>query len=129
VEIAGQVKPPKGAAGKARTVILVAENDCLAPDARIIGRALALPKNGKFSMEVFSKWGADLTVCAAVEDKPGKPITVYGKSAKVIHAEQAGEIVVSDVVIPLERKPAAPLNMPPVTAAESSAEDRGNRIR
>jgi hypothetical protein len=129
VEIAGEVKVPKGAPPKARAVILVAENDCLAPDARIIGRALALPKNGKFSMEVFSRWGADLTVCAALEEKPGKPITVYGKSARVIHAEQAGEIVVPDVVIPLERRPKEPMNMPPVTAAESSAEDRGHRIR
>jgi hypothetical protein len=79
VEIAGQVRVPKALPEKVRVVVLVADNDCLASDAHVIGRALPSATTGKFSLEVFSRWGSDLTVCAAVEGKPGAPVSVYGK--------------------------------------------------
>jgi hypothetical protein len=125
VEIAGQVKLPKALPEKSRVVVLVADNDCLAPDAHIIGRSLPAPRSGRFSIEVFSRWGSDLTICAAVEGKAGKPVSVYGKWNKSIHAEKAGEIVVSDVTIALER--GEPRTLAPVSAEAESAEDRSPR--
>jgi hypothetical protein len=123
VEIDGEVALPKGVSpAKARVVVLFSEGDCLAPGARIIGQALASAK-GKYSMEVFPKWGADVTVCAAVETNPGAPVTVYGKSEKPIHAEQTGEIVVSNHKIILAKAALLTLGSPSAGPGGPTAEE------
>lgn len=90
VEITGMARLPKGAKKGAQATIIVAQGDCLS-DGRVLGRARSTPE-GKFFIEVFSDWGADLTVCAAMEEAAGRPVTLYGKAAGTFHAEAHGEV-------------------------------------
>ena len=56
-------------------------------------------------IEVFSRWGADLTVCAAVSKEPGAPSTVYGKADSKFHAEAVGEIMIPKISFELKKGP------------------------
>jgi hypothetical protein len=114
VEMGGQIKLPKSLNKKATVFVLVADNDCLAPDAHIIGRALADTKSGRFSIEVFPAWGKKLTVCGLVEGSGAPAGTLYGKATNLIPVEQSGEIVVSNIEIPVTKQAAH--EFPPVTA-------------
>jgi hypothetical protein len=104
-EIFGAVKIPKAASGKGRVLMFVADNDCLADDAHALGGTETKGKKGEFFVEVLPKWGSTLTLCAFLETKPGEPATFYGKAPKAYKADQPGEIVITKVVIPLEKKP------------------------
>jgi len=68
--------------------------------------------SGKFFTEVFSSWGADLTLCAAVEGPDGKS-TLYGKASRTYHAEAKGEVVFGGVDIGLKEGPARAVNAIP----------------
>jgi hypothetical protein len=84
--------------------VYVFEGDCLAPSGTKLGRAMVLD-GGKFFIEVFSSWGADLTVCAAVEDRDRSSV-LYGKAPRSYHAEAIGEVELKDVVVALKPGPA-----------------------
>ncbi|MBL8718115.1 MAG: hypothetical protein JNL79_19195 [Myxococcales bacterium] len=99
VEISGKLTLPPGAKLGPEVYVYVAEGDCLSPTAKMLGRQRVV-ETGKFWTEVFSSWGADLTICAAVEGPDGET-TLFGKSPKSYHAEAHGEIIVNDVVVPL----------------------------
>lgn len=99
VEISGKLTLPAGAKLGPEVYVYVAEGDCLSPKAKMLGRQRVV-ETGKFWTEVFSSWGADLTICAAVEGPDGET-TLFGKSPKSYHAEAHGEIIVNDVVVPL----------------------------
>jgi hypothetical protein len=105
VEMFGRLSAPKTGGVKGRRVVYVADNDCLAPDAHVLGTVDVKAPTGDFFIEVTPKWGSDLTICAAIEPKPGEAATLYGKLDRTIHAEQEGEIVVRGFTITLERKP------------------------
>jgi hypothetical protein len=94
VEITGKVTP-----FKPDTFVYVSEGDCLDEDPKkVLGRAVVLD-TGKFFIEVFTGWGADITICAAV----GEASTLYGKAPRTYHAEANGEIYVNDVAIALAK--------------------------
>lgn len=97
VEVFGSIK---GAPSGTTMSILVAVGDCLADDARVLGRT---PAGQSFMIEVFAPWGSDLTVCAAVEPGDGKPAVLYGKWKESLHAEGEGEVMFHDVVIELKK--------------------------
>lgn len=102
VEMGGMVKGiPTGKFAN----IIVSDQDCLAPGARLLGRS-GVTREGKFFYEVYTKWGSDLTVCIAVESEPGKPSTVYGKAPRALHAEAAGEVEFKDLEITIAPGPA-----------------------
>ncbi|MDW8283754.1 MAG: hypothetical protein RMK29_18785 [Myxococcales bacterium] len=111
VEIMGQVVLPRTVPKGTQATIVVAQGDCLAPDARVLGRARSA-QDGRFFIEVFSDWGADLSVCAAVEPVEGQPVRVYGKAAGTFHAEAEGEVIFRDVRV--ELKPGPPHAFPKV---------------
>ena len=105
VEIFGKVifppKLPKGG----KFMVYVAQNDCLADDAQILGHVEA-GMDGAIVIEVFPKWGSDITICAARDMGEGKPTTLYGKAKGKFHAEAEGEVTFNDVKIELaEGKP------------------------
>jgi hypothetical protein len=111
VEIFGSIEPPKGVTwpkGKplaAPIAVYVAQGDCLAKKARILGRVETVTPDN-FFIEVFTGWGTDLTVCAAQEKAAGKPTTVYGKAEGLFHAEAQGEVVFDKVKVALKAQPA-----------------------
>jgi hypothetical protein len=88
VEISGRVTPPGDAKHSPDTYVYVAEGDCLANDAKMLGRARAVA-GGKFFTEVFSSWGADLTVCAAVEATPAAPAATETPARRPMSARPA----------------------------------------
>lgn len=101
VEFFGQVKPvdPK----LPPPVVFASYTDCLAPTTRNIGQTSTQP-DGKFFLEVFVKWGSDLTLCAFQPAAGGeeKPTKLYGKAAGPFHAEKEGEVEFKDVQIELK---------------------------
>lgn len=100
VELFGKVVfPPKLPKGGKFTVY-VAQNDCLADNAEILGHVEA-GMDGAIVIEVFPKWGTDITICAARDAGEGKPTTLYGKAKGTFHAEAAGEVTFNDVKIEL----------------------------
>lgn len=111
VEIFGSIEPPKGVSwpkGKPLAeplAVYVAQGDCLAKKARILGRIETVTPDN-FFIEVFTGWGTDLSVCAAQEKAAGKPATVYGKAEGTFHAEAQGEVVFDKVKIALKAQPA-----------------------
>ncbi len=105
VEISGRVIAPAGAPAP---MTFVAVGDCLAEKPEILG--FGGTTNGGFFIEVFAPWGADLTLCAASAPAPGRPSTLYGKAAKVMHAEAAGEVTFRDLTV--ELKPGPPRSFP-----------------
>lgn len=99
VEMGGLLQFPKGQVpAKGTTYVYVADNDCLAADAHVLGRSQA-SKEGSFFIEVFPRWGADLTLCAAHEVAPGQPSKLYGKAAGPMHAEATGEVTFGNLRI------------------------------
>ncbi|MCU0658400.1 MAG: hypothetical protein MUF64_25020 [Polyangiaceae bacterium] len=104
VEFFGQVGPvdPK----KPAPVVFASYGDCLAPGAGNIGQTSPEP-NGKFFLEVFVKWGSDLTLCSYQPAAPGsdKPTKLYGKAAGPFHAESEGEVEFKNVQIEMKEGP------------------------
>lgn len=104
VEMVGQLVLPDKLPPNPHLAVYVVDGDCAADGARPVARWEATLK-GVFTGEVFTRWGADLTVCAAVEDKPGAPTTMWGKADGVFHAEKTGEVVFTDFKVPLSPRP------------------------
>jgi hypothetical protein len=99
VEIFGKVTNiPKGK----KAIVYVAQNDCLAEDAQILGHTEA-GSDGAIVIEVFPKWGTDITICAGVDEGEGKPTTMYGKAKGDFHAEAEGEVTFNEVKIELQK--------------------------
>jgi hypothetical protein len=101
VEFRGKVV---GLRDKEIAKLYIADDDCLAPSAHLLGTFSTRP-DGTYFAEVFSKWGADLSICAAISPIEGKPATRYGKAAGKFHAEKTGEVEFNDVVIVLAVAP------------------------
>jgi hypothetical protein len=99
VEFFGQVKPAEP--GKPPATVFASYDDCLSPAPGNIGQTTAAP-DGKFFLEVFVKWGSDLTLCAAQLSAQDKPTKLYGKAAGPFHAEAVGEVEFKGVVIELK---------------------------
>lgn len=101
VEVFGKVtNMPKNLPKGAEVVVFVAQNDCLADDAQILGHS-EVGSDGNLVIEVFPKWGTDVTICAAVVPGEGKPSVSYGKAKGKFHAEAEGEVTFNDVTIDL----------------------------
>ena len=110
VEIGGVVRYPDGKAPPGKAVVLVAENgDCLKEGAKILGQVAVQPE-GTFFIEVFSRWGADLTICAAHLAPGADRSTLRGKASGAFHAEAVGEVTFSSLKIDLRKAP--PLRIP-----------------
>lgn len=102
VEIFGKVNLPKDLPKGKKVIVYVAQDDCLADNAQILGHVDA-GSDGGIVIEVFPKWGTDITICAAVDEGEGKPTTRYGKAKGKFHAEAEGEVTFADVKIDLEK--------------------------
>lgn len=105
VEFTGQVSGAGKLPAGSNTWVFAADGDCLAKDAHILG-AMRASDQGSFAIEVFSKWGADLTLCAAVAQTPESPAKLYGKVARKFHAAAKGEIMFEKVQIGMRSGPA-----------------------
>lgn len=103
VEIFGKVNLPQGLNKGQRVVVYVAQDDCLSDNAQILGHVLAGAGDGAIVIEVFPKWGTDITICAGVDEGEGKPTTRYGKAKGKFHAEAEGEVTFADVKIDIEK--------------------------
>lgn len=104
VEMFGSVKPPPGK--KIPIYVYVSDGDCLADGAHILGRAQVSENNHNFFVEVFSRWAADLTVCAAAQERPDRPSKLYVKASGKYHAEATGEIGFTHIDMELKPGPA-----------------------
>jgi len=112
VEIFGVVKVPKTVPEKSRVVVYVAQDDCMSDNANILGHiVVAAPATGNFMIEVFPKWGSDISICAAVDGGPNKGSEMYGKAKGKFHAEAEGEVTFNQVNIDLA--PGKPHVFPP----------------
>ncbi len=100
----GDLKVPPLAAGEHVFAYVAQDSDCLAKDAHIIG-SNKVTDDGHMFIEVFSRWGADLTVCAAISKELGAPTTVYGKAEGKFHAEAVGEIMIPKISFELKKGP------------------------
>lgn len=110
VEIFGEAKLPKDAP-KGKLVVYVAQDDCMSEQAHTLGHIPA-GGNGSFVIEVFPKWGTDVTLCAALEPDAGGAAEWYGKatnkdgqSGGKFHAEAIGEVTFTNVAIDLKKGP------------------------
>ncbi len=93
----------KGIPGGKTASVLISYGDCLDPKAPLLGRS-ATAAGGRFFLEVFTKWGADVTMCAAIEASPGQPSTLYAKAGP-FHAEAEGEVEFKNVEPMLKEGP------------------------
>ena len=110
VEIGGVVRYPDGKAPPGKAVVLVAEDgDCMKEGAKILGQVAVQPE-GTFFIEVFSRWGADLTICAAHLAPGSDRSTLRGKASGAFHAAAVGEVTFSSLKIDLRQAP--PLRIP-----------------
>jgi hypothetical protein len=78
-------------------------------DAQTLGHIPAATATGSFAIEVFPKWGTDVTICGALEDASANALW-YGKAKSaepggVFHAEHTGEVTFNNVVISLVKGP------------------------
>jgi hypothetical protein len=109
VEIFGKVNLPKDLPKGKKVIVYVAQDDCLSDTAQILGHVEAGAMDGSIVIEVFPKWGTDVTICAGVDEGEGKPTTMYGKAKGTFHAEAEGEVTFADVKIDLAKgKPHVP---------------------
>jgi hypothetical protein len=99
VEFQGTVKYAGKLPPGHRWFVFAAQGDCLAKDAHILGFTPTNTPEGGFFGEVFSKWGADLTFCAAAAESHDKPSTLYGKATGTYHAEKTGEVEFKGLVL------------------------------
>ena len=100
----GEFKLPKLAANQKAFAYVAQDSDCLAKDAHILGTN-PLTNDGHMFIEVFSRWGADLTVCVAVATDSGAPSTYYGKAPGKFHAEGVGEVMIPKISFELKPGP------------------------
>lgn len=115
VEMFGEFKLPKLQPGEHAYAFVAQDSDCLAKNAHILG-SNQLTDDGHMFIEVFSRWGADLTLCVAVAKGPDKPTTYYGKSPAKYHAEAVGEVMIPKITFPLKPGPRLtfPASKPPL---------------
>jgi hypothetical protein len=121
VEMFGDFKLPKLAPGQHAYAFVAQDSDCLAPNAHILGHN-QLAENGQLFIEVFSRWGADLTLCVAIANDPSQPSTYYGKAPGKFHAEAAGEVMFPKITFDLKpgKKHVFPEGKPPVPVAPAA---------
>ena len=100
----GEFKLPKLAPGEHAFAYVAQDSDCLANNAHILG-SNKLTDDGHMFIEVFSRWGADLTVCVAISKEAGGPSTMYGKAEGKFHAEAVGEVMIPKISFELKRGP------------------------
>ena len=105
VEIFGKTELPKDAP-KGKIVVYVAQDDCLSDKAQTLGHIPAQASGG-FVIEVFPKWGTDVTICAALENADGTS-EYYAKAVNKenggkFHAEADGEVTFNDIKITLKK--------------------------
>ncbi|MFO0573113.1 MAG: hypothetical protein U1A78_03875 [Polyangia bacterium] len=105
VEFKGTVKVPKKLPPTHKVWVYIGQGDCLAKEPHILG-ITQLGPDGSFIGEVFSRWGADVTFCAAAAEAKDKPSTLYGKLKTSYHTEAVGEIELKDLAITLQPGPA-----------------------
>jgi len=124
VEITGDIAVPKDAPKKGKLWVYVAQDNCLAEDAHLLGRVAADSAKAFFA-EVFSKWGAELTVCGALEPEKGGPAEYYGRAINpdpkgngAFVPAQQGEVNYSKVHIELRKGPAHQFPAAPSTPAK-----------
>ncbi len=98
VEFKGKVVYPGKLPEGHRWFFAVAQGDCMAKDAHVIGNFWTNPDD-QFFGEVFAKWGSDLTLCVAAVAEPNGPSTLYAKAAGVFHAEKMGEVEITGLVL------------------------------
>ena len=106
VEIFGTVDVPNDAPKTSKVIVTVAQDDCLAADAHVLGHIPAAPSGG-FVIEVFPKWGTDVTICGALEKDDGTA-EYFGKAVNKdaggkFHAEAEGEVTFNEVKIKLAK--------------------------
>jgi hypothetical protein len=116
VEVSGKVKLPKEFAKAPAPLTFIAIGDCLAPSPRTVG--FVGTTDGRFFLEVFVPWGADLTLCAASEPTDGAPSTLYGKAAIPMRADRVGEVQFTNLVVTLA--PGPPKTFPHRTTPPAS---------
>jgi hypothetical protein len=131
VEIFGKVNLPQGLKKGQQVIVYVAQDDCLSDNAQILGHVNAGAGDGAIVIEVFPKWGTDITICAGVDEGEGKPTTRYGKAKGTFHAEAEGEVTFADVkiditqgkphVFPKDASDVKPSKMPSGAAPAASA--------
>lgn len=102
VEIFGKVVFPQGLPKGKKAKVYVAQDDCLSDNAQILGHTDA-GIDGSIVIEVFPKWGTDITICAGLDEGEGKPTTLYGKAKGKFHAEAEGEVTFADVKVELQK--------------------------
>ncbi|MCS6914984.1 MAG: hypothetical protein NZ890_17360 [Myxococcota bacterium] len=110
MEIFGQIRVPPSIKARGHLVVHVSNEDCTKPGAVMLGSAPAV--DGHIAIEVFPRWGSDITICGALEEAPDRPVRFYGKAAGRFHAEAPGEVIFRDVVVELKKGP--PLRLPVV---------------
>lgn len=98
VEFDGVVKYSGKLPPNQKWYYFVGMGDCMDKDVQIIGLG-TMTAEGRFSSEVFTKWGTDVSFCAAAVEAPDKPATIYGKAPGTFHAEKAGEVEFRGLVI------------------------------
>ncbi len=102
VEIFGKVILPQGLPKGKKVNVYVAQDDCLSDNAQILGHVDA-GIDGSIVIEVFPKWGTDVTICAGTDEGEGKPTSLYGKAKGTFHAEAEGEVTFADVKVELAK--------------------------
>jgi hypothetical protein len=107
VEIFGTVEVPADAP-KGKAVVYVAQDDCLSDKAATLGH-IPVTASGGFAIEVFPKWGTDVTICGALE-APDGTATYYAKAVNKdrggrFHAEAEGEVTFDGVKLSLKKGP------------------------
>lgn len=110
VEIMGAVQLPPGPLPRGKLVAMIAQGDCLEASAKIL-RRVPITDEGSFFTVVLVAPPASLTVCAAAEPGPGRPATVYGKSAKPLAVGPKAAQEFRDVGVVLAASP--PHQFPP----------------
>lgn len=104
VEIKGDIQHKGPLPANTEWFVYVAQNDCMAKDAHVVA-VWRMGTSGKFFVEAFAKWGADVTVCAAAAAGPDQPSTLYGRAKRSFHLAKTGEIEIDHVIVPVKTGP------------------------
>lgn len=103
MELYGKVTLPPGTKAKGHLAVHFSNGDCMKGDPILSSSAVS--DAGTFGAEIFPKWGTDLTICAVLEETPGKPVRYYAKATGTYHAEAMGEVMYRDIAIELKEGP------------------------
>lgn len=106
IEISGEIEMPPGSPPSGKLYVYLSRGDCLgeSPQTTLL-RRMPITDNGTFLLHVLAEASSELSICAALEPRPGQASRLYGRATTPLHIGNATQQEIRDIKVALQVGP------------------------